>query len=181
MLFRSSYAHQDEWLKTPSFNCPPDAYLKLDSYVYYGSTHGDHHYIKVTSNSGGTWEVLWDASTQTGGWNHYNAPITVDLSMYSGLEIQIAFHAEDSTDNQGLWYEWLIDKLYIGNAVSSLNLTAGLLNPRYVYPIINQTTYGISTPTSSASGKDKQDYRISPQREYSNSITERVKIGRAHV
>ncbi|HPV15713.1 MAG TPA: carboxypeptidase regulatory-like domain-containing protein, partial [Candidatus Cloacimonadota bacterium] len=73
------YAHQDEWLITPPFNCPPSAYLRFDGYVYCGSTNGDHYYVKVSSDNGTTWTVLWDATAQTPGWNEYSSPITIDL------------------------------------------------------------------------------------------------------
>ena len=112
------YAHQDEWLITPPFNCPPSAYLRFDGYVYCGSTNGDHYYVKVSTDNGATWTVLWDASAQTPGWNEYSSPITIDLSAYSGNQIKLAFHAEDPPDNAGLWYAWYIDNVYIGNSTT---------------------------------------------------------------
>ncbi|HNQ42997.1 MAG TPA: carboxypeptidase regulatory-like domain-containing protein, partial [Candidatus Cloacimonadota bacterium] len=116
-----SYEHQDEWLVTPPFNCPPDAYITLDSYVFLGSSNGDHYYIKVSTNNGNTWDTLWDASTQTGGWNYYASLLTVNLSQYSGMQINLAFHADDPASNDGLWYVWFIDNVYIGNAVESVS------------------------------------------------------------
>ena len=110
------YNHQDEWLITPAFNCPPNAYLRFDGYVFLGSNEGDHYYVKVSTDNGGTWTALWDASTQTGGWNEYSSSITVDLSAYSGNQLKIAFHAEDPADDSGLRHYWFIDNLYIGNS-----------------------------------------------------------------
>lgn len=109
-----SYDHQDEWLKTPAFNCLPGASLTFWSYVYFGSTNGDHYYVKVSTNGGSSWTVLWDASTQTGGQNAYTTPITIDLSNYGGQEIMLAFHAEDPPTNDGMWYVWFIDDIHIG-------------------------------------------------------------------
>ncbi|MDZ4182864.1 MAG: choice-of-anchor J domain-containing protein, partial [Candidatus Cloacimonadaceae bacterium] len=86
-----SYDHQDEWLITPAFNCPPSAYLRFDSYVFLGSTNGDHYYVKVSADNGNTWTMLWDASTQTGGWNYYASPISIGLDAYGGQQIKIAF------------------------------------------------------------------------------------------
>ena len=111
-----AYDHQDEWLITPGFNCPPAAYLSFDSHVYLGSTNGDHYYVKVSSDNGQTWIALWDASAQAPGWNEYSSPITVDLSAYSGNQIKVAFHAIDPPDQGGLWYTWFIDNVYIGNS-----------------------------------------------------------------
>ncbi|MDZ4181922.1 MAG: carboxypeptidase regulatory-like domain-containing protein [Candidatus Cloacimonadaceae bacterium] len=117
-----NYEHQDEWLITPAFNCPPSAYVRFDSYVFLGSTNGDHYYVKVSVDNGNTWTMLWDASAQTGGWNYYASPIQVDLSAYGGQQIKIAFHAVDGPGNDGLWYVWFMDNLYIGNSVNPLDV-----------------------------------------------------------
>ncbi|MDP2174102.1 MAG: carboxypeptidase regulatory-like domain-containing protein [Candidatus Cloacimonadaceae bacterium] len=119
-----SYDHQDEWLITPAFNCPPSAYLRFDSYVFLGSTNGDHYYVKVSADNGSTWTPLWDASTQTGGWNYYASPISIGLAAYGGQQIKIAFHAEDPPANDGLWYVWFMDNIYIGNAVTGIRFRA---------------------------------------------------------
>ncbi len=113
------YAHQDEWLITPNFNCPPSGYLNFDSYVFLGSTNADHYYVKVSADNGSTWTSLWDASAQTGGWNYYASPINVDLGLYGGQQIKLAFHATDGPTNDGLWYVWFIDDIYIGNALTA--------------------------------------------------------------
>lgn len=122
-----SYNHQDEWLITPEFSCPPTASLNVWSYVYYGSTNGDHYYVKVSTNGGTDWTTLWDASTLTGGWNYYATPITVDLGAYAGQQIKLAFHAEDPPSNDGLWYVWFIDDLTVGNADTTLRFPASQL------------------------------------------------------
>ena len=119
------YNHQDEWLITPAFNCPPNAHLSFDGYVFLGSEYGDHYYVKLSTDNGATWNILWDASTQTGGWNEYSSPITVDLSAYSGNQVMIAFHAEDPTDNSGLRYYWFIDNVYIGDSSNPVQLSLG--------------------------------------------------------
>ncbi len=82
--------------------------------MYLGSTNGDHYYVKVSTDGGSSWTVLWDASTQTGGQNAYTTPITIDLSSYGGQEIMLAFHAEDPPSNDGMWYVWFIDDIHIG-------------------------------------------------------------------
>ncbi len=124
------YNHQDEWLITPDFNCPPGAYLRFDSYVFLGSTNADHYYIKVTTDNGNNWTVLWDASAQTGGWNYYASPITVPLDSYGGMQIKLAFNAVDGPNNDGLWYVWFIDDIYIGNAATVIRFDAGDLSVR---------------------------------------------------
>jgi len=122
-----SYNHQDEWLITPSFNCPPSAYLTFGSYVFLGSNNGDHYYVKISTDNGNTWTVLWDASAQTGGWNYYASPITLDLSMYEGLQLKLAWQADDPPTDDGMWYVWFIDDIYIGNAVASVRFAPGQL------------------------------------------------------
>jgi len=121
------YGHQDEWLITPSFNCPPSGYLNFDSYVFLGSTNADHYYVKVSPDNGNTWTVIWDASAQTGGWNYYASPITVDLAMYAGQQIKLAFNGSDGPGDDGLWYVWFIDDIYIGNALLPLGHPDGII------------------------------------------------------
>ncbi len=123
-----SYEHQDEWLITPSFNCPPSAYINFGSYVYLGSTAGDHYYVKISTDNGNNWTVLWDASAQTGGWNQYASDITISLEQYGGQQVKIAWNAVDPPSNDGLWYVWFIDDVYIGNAVAGIRFDAGDLN-----------------------------------------------------
>jgi hypothetical protein len=118
-----SYDYQDEWLKTPAFNCLPGASLSFWSYVYFGSTNGDHYYVKVSTDGGNSWTVLWDASTQTGGQNAYTTPITIDLSSYGGQEIMLAFHAEDPPSDDGMWYVWFIDDIHIGTPTRTISFS----------------------------------------------------------
>jgi hypothetical protein len=154
-----SYEHQDEWLITPSFNCPPSAYLTFDSYVFLGSSNGDHYYVKISTDNGNTWTVIWDASAQTGGWNYYASPITLDLSMYQGLQLKIAWEADDPPTDDGMWYVWFIDDIYIGNAVASVNFTAdqltrisGLNSANHFTPIRNPLEASLSNSKAPVPG-----------------------------
>ncbi|MEN6444774.1 MAG: carboxypeptidase regulatory-like domain-containing protein [Candidatus Cloacimonas sp.] len=122
-----SYNHQDEWLITNAFNCPPSAHLSIDAYIYRGSTYGDHYNIKVSTDNGTNWSLLYDASTATGGWNYYTSPIHIDMEQYGGQQIKIAFQADDPPTNGGLWYCWFIDNLYIGNAVETIRFAGSEL------------------------------------------------------
>jgi hypothetical protein len=122
-----SYEHQDEWLMTPAFNCPPDAYMSFDTFATLGSTNGDHYYVKASVDGGSTWTAVWDASAQPSEEITYNHPITVDLSQFGGQQIVLAFHAEDPPSNDGLWFTWFIDNIYIGNFVDTIRFEAGSL------------------------------------------------------
>ncbi len=114
------YNHQDEWLITPQFNCPQGATLSFGSYYFRGSTNGDHYYVKITTNNGNTWDVLWDASTLTGGWSNYVAPVVIDLAAYAGQQVKLAWHAQDPPTNDGMWYVWFIDEVVIGNTAATI-------------------------------------------------------------
>jgi len=116
------YVHQDEWLITPQFVCPGGD-LTFWSYVYLGSTNGDHYYIKVSTDNGNTWTVLWDASALTGGWNYYATPIVIDLDAYAGQQIKLAWHADDPPSNDGMWYVWFVDDITVGNAKETIHFT----------------------------------------------------------
>ncbi|MBW6515296.1 MAG: carboxypeptidase regulatory-like domain-containing protein [Candidatus Cloacimonetes bacterium] len=110
-----SYNHQDEWLKTPEFVCPPNAELVYWTVGYLGSTYADHYYVKVSTDGGSNWTVLQDLSAMTGGWNYYNTPMSVSLASYAGQEIMLAWQAVDGPTNDGLWYIWYVDDISVGD------------------------------------------------------------------
>ncbi len=152
------YAHQDEWLITPQFTCPGNAVLQFWSYVYLGSTNNDHYYIKVSTDNGNTWTVLWDATALTGGWNYYATPITIDLSSYTGQQIKLAWHADDPPSADGMWYVWFVDDILIGTPDNVLKfsteelLAASKVNnstPKMVYPSLPISRDRIKNPTIS--------------------------------
>jgi len=120
-----AYEHQDEWLITPNFHVPVGTMMTFDSYVYMGSTAGDHYYVKISTDNGNNWTVLWDASAQTGGWNYYASPITIDLTAYASQTVKIAFHAVDPPSNDGLWYVWFVDNLVITNNADRITFNSG--------------------------------------------------------
>ncbi len=121
------YVHQDEWLITPQFVCPANADLTFWSYVYLGSIYGDHYYVKVSTDNGNTWTVLWDASALTGGWNYYDTPIIIDLDAYVGQQIKLAWHADDPPSNDGIWHVWFVDDITVGNAKETIHFPINTL------------------------------------------------------
>jgi len=126
-----SYNHQDEWLITPQFSCPQGAEVSFDSYVFLGSVNGDHYYLEVTTDNGVTWNHLWDATAQTGGWNYYATPISLDLDAFTGQQIRLAWHADDpNATSDGMWYVWFIDNVIIGNATAVLRFSENDLTVR---------------------------------------------------
>ena len=146
------YDPQDEWLITPQFVCPPNGAVTFDSYVYYGSTNSDHYYIKISTDNGATWNVLWDASTLTGGWNHYDAPISIPLTDYAGQQIKLAWNAQ-SAPNDGLWYVWFVDNIHIGNPDRTIRFNHNEFTTKSASEHINRTLVmntGINLPTSRA-------------------------------
>jgi len=110
------YNHQDEWLIANDIYINGD--LTFWSYAFQGSLHQDHYYIKVSPDQGTTWDILMDMSALppypgTTGINAWITPYHVDLSMYDGETVDIAWHAVDG-DGNGLWYPWAIDDCSIG-------------------------------------------------------------------
>jgi hypothetical protein len=113
-----SYNPQDEWLISPpvSLTGSPTGYyyLRFWTYGYLGSPDSDHYYVKVSTDDGNNWEVVYDLSSESRGWNRYEEPIYIDLSTYAGQTIRIAWHADDGPANQGLNYVWFIDDIELG-------------------------------------------------------------------
>jgi len=145
-------------LITPQFSCPGNAVLQFWSYVYLGSTNNDHYYIKVSTDNGNTWTVLWDATALTGGWNYYATPITIDLSSYTGQQIKLAWHADDPPSADGMWYVWFVDDILIGTPDNVLKfsteelLAASKVNnstPKMVYPSLPISRDRIKNPAIS--------------------------------
>ncbi|MCD8480713.1 MAG: choice-of-anchor J domain-containing protein [Candidatus Cloacimonetes bacterium] len=120
-------SHQDEWLISASFNCPSDAVLSFDSRVFLGSSAGDSYSVKLSTDDGQSWSNLWDASQQSGGWNHYEVPIVIDLAAYTGRQLRIAFHANDNELNEGLYYDWFIDNVRVQSSIRNVQRGIGRL------------------------------------------------------
>ncbi|MDZ4121209.1 MAG: choice-of-anchor J domain-containing protein, partial [Candidatus Cloacimonadaceae bacterium] len=144
------YAHQDEWLITPQFVCPPSAALNFWSYVFFGSTNQDHYYVKVSTNNGASWTELWDATAQAGGWNYYATPINISLAAYAGQQIKLAFHAIDGPSNDGLWYTWFLDDIVIGSPTGTLSFPTESFSTRSASEG-NNFTFGTVHPSRPAS------------------------------
>jgi len=144
--------HQDEWLITPQFLCPPDAALSFWNCVFMGSPYGDHYWVKLSQDGGNNWTPLWDASALSGGWSLYEYPIQIDLKDYSGQLINLAWHAEDSAANNGLWFAWSLDDISVSNSKSILKFPARDLVRSSSNP---KTKAAVST------NKASQDIRLS--------------------
>ncbi|MCX6250139.1 MAG: choice-of-anchor J domain-containing protein [Bacteroidetes bacterium] len=113
----NAYAHQDEWLI--AHNIYVTGPLTFWSYGFQGSVHLDHYYVKVSADSGATWQVMFDLSALppypgTGGFNQWNEAYTIDMSYYEGMVLDIAWQAVDG-DGLGIWYPWSIDDCMIGS------------------------------------------------------------------
>jgi hypothetical protein len=127
--------HQNEWLITPEFNAPADN-LVFWYYGTNGSPNGDNYYVKISTDGGDTWDILWNASDLPEGQNHYEVPAVVDLSAYAGQDIYIAWNNVDG-DGQGLSYAWAIDNISVGDMkidVKDLaHISAGETTTRHNY------------------------------------------------
>jgi hypothetical protein len=121
------YSHQDEWLISPEIACGATTTLSFETSVYEGSTYLDHYYVKVSTDGGTNWDVVWDASTLSGGaWNYYAYPYSIDLSAYAGQDIKIAWNAVDG-DGQGLWYVWFVDNIAVASGDGMMRIPASSL------------------------------------------------------
>jgi hypothetical protein len=156
---RWDYNHQDEWLITPPFVCPINAHLSFWTYVFQGSLNGDHYYVKVSNNDGISWDILWDASLLTGGWNIYQTPIVIDLSAYAGQQIKLAWQAKDSSvTNDGLWYNWFIDDVRVNNTQTSINFTEADLTTISAEPAGLKKSQNLSESMTRATDSASQAY-----------------------
>ncbi len=106
---------QDEWLITPSIKAIGS--LSFWMYGYLGSEAGDEYMVAVTTDEGETWDVIWQASLQSPGWNLYDTPVEIDLTEFFAQDIKIAFIAQGAQwddETYGLEYPWFIDNVNVG-------------------------------------------------------------------
>jgi hypothetical protein len=109
-----SYNHQDEWLITPEF-IAPSGDLVFWYYGTNGSTNADNYYVKVSTDGGANWTILWNASALPAGANSYQTPAVINMSAYAGQNIHIAWNNVDGPGNDGLWFAWAIDNISVGD------------------------------------------------------------------
>ncbi len=117
------YTHQDEWLIAKDILVSGD--LVFWSNAYQGSVHLDHYYVKISEDDGATWQTVLDLSAlppypSSNGYNQWNTPYNIDLSVYLGQVVDIAWQAVDG-DGQGLWYAWSIDDCSVGGHKISMD------------------------------------------------------------
>jgi hypothetical protein len=128
------YGHQDEWMITMPVTIAGTCSLTFWTYGYQGSPYGDHYYVKVSTDGGSNWDVVFDLTElpDLGDFNMWEFPYTIDLSAYSGQTVNIAFHAEDPPDNDGLWWIWIVDDIELtcfGGGWLTVNPEEGVVDP----------------------------------------------------
>jgi hypothetical protein len=77
-----------------------------------------------------SWHTLTDLSAlppypSSNGFNDWDTPYNIDLSLYTGETVDIAWHAVDG-DGNGLWYPWAIDDCTVGTSDLSTETGNGL-------------------------------------------------------
>jgi len=128
------YGPQDEWLISAEIDLTSytDATLFFESYVYWGSTYGDHYRCLIHPTGGtthGEFVELWDATLLSPeGWHYYDTTYELSLTDYVGHIVRIAFQA-DGLYSDGLWWAWLVDTVSItapSVAIPTLDCTGSL-------------------------------------------------------
>lgn len=112
--------HQDEWLITPQFVCPFEAALSFNGYIYLGSPEGDHYYVKISTDNGNSWDILWDSVAAGDGYSDYSIPFLISLQDYAYQNIQLAWHADDPPTDDGMWNIAAIDNIFIGSPTQTI-------------------------------------------------------------
>ncbi len=105
------YMHQDEWLISPVFSQGQLLDFHSKSIAPQKNNAHNFYYVLVSSDNGGTWNILYDLKTESTAVNVYEE-ITLDLSSCQSDSMRIAFRGYDD-DNEGLSYWWIVDGISI--------------------------------------------------------------------
>ncbi len=112
-----SYNPQDEWLITPPLDLGniEQAQLTFWWYGHTGSPHNDHYLVKASPTADiqktSFTKTLWDATQLIEQNNHYQTPYQLNLSAFDGTHIRLAWHNDDPTAGDGLWYSTALDHI----------------------------------------------------------------------
>ncbi len=119
-------AAQDEWLVTPSIDNA--AYLELYYYMdpqilEYGldDSFPDHYYIKVSTDNGESWSVLWDArydAEPSLGWHNLVLALPQDGS------VKIAFQGVSDTADM-VHFLWALDDVRVLSSRKGTDIVDG--------------------------------------------------------
>ncbi|MDZ4182545.1 MAG: choice-of-anchor J domain-containing protein, partial [Candidatus Cloacimonadaceae bacterium] len=128
--------HQNEWLISPLFRCPAAAQLSFNTYVYRGSEDLDDYRVLVSADGGESWNLIWSASSLSGGYTDYSHPVIIDLGAWAGQYIQLAWQAVDGPEDDGLRHMWYLDNIILAGSVLNDDGTTPLVKPELLqnYP-----------------------------------------------
>ena len=136
---------QNEWLVSPEISLPDyPVSLKFWSLYYLPSYASSdfHNYVKISTDGGTTWtnlaDLTQDSTYQQGGddvnwpsFNHYEVPVTIDLSAYAGQTIKLAWVYYAPTGGNGIW---MVDNVTVTTSGVSL-----VYDPDVLYTFYNHT------------------------------------------
>ena len=77
----------DEWITSPPVNLDVRTH-SVSWWQYFSSQSTGYGYVEISADGAQTWSQLEIFHGQWGGWS----PVSVDLSLYRGLTIQLRFH-----------------------------------------------------------------------------------------
>jgi len=158
------YDHQDEWLVSPVVTIGSGADLSFMFYGHYGSVNLDHYYVKLSPSGGSAPEdftvTLWDATELPEQDNHYNTPVDIPITGYSG-DVRIAWNYVDG-DGLGLWYATFIDQVVLegGSSDGIPPVTTIDLNGTLVDDIYTSNVKVTLTATDDSSGVNFTMYKV---------------------
>ena len=144
---------QDEWLITPEFFVPPTGFLQFDSYCWEGDYGdlGDHCYVKISTDNGETWDIVWDNALLTAdNWNPYDHAYNIDLSAYANQDVKAAFHADGNGDT--IPFIWFIDNVVFGSDIRFTENASGFAAADQNYSFVSDNALN-SIPQLSVNGE----------------------------
>ncbi|MCD7709796.1 MAG: M6 family metalloprotease domain-containing protein [Porphyromonadaceae bacterium] len=154
------YMHQDEWLISPVFSQGQLLDFHSKSIAPQKNNAHNFYYVLVSSDNGGTWDILYDLKTESTAINVYEE-ITLDLSPYQSDSMRIAFRGYDD-DNEGLSYWWIVDGISIYPSADS----SAILGYNIYRDGIKIATTDNCTFTDEDVPSDEMSYQVSAITQY---------------
>lgn len=170
-IFYDQGVLQDEWLISHEFEAPGDDVVFW--YMGRNGTDNQHLYLKISTDNGETWDILWDSGELPNAFNEYDYPAIVNLSYYAGQNVRLAWNAYSEV---GLLSAFTLDNITVGDMrIDTKDLTPVSKSKRTARKNISDSTLTAKNPRFSSTRDSTPVPRVKEEDMYPNGHTSGTK------